>query len=164
MSVVMIRFSLCVPSGKAEEDMTACRWCPPSISAPLPLSVPSFSVSSTPCNLPPRPLPTAWPLLLSLALAAEAARLAVAGQTEPSQVFLWGLVPFNQLLRREFSQQTPAWNQRHSDVVVYAAAHFRGGSLLTVIDHFFSLVVCCWLFPVWQWMLIKDWWHHAVVN
>ncbi len=29
----------------------------------------------------------------------------VAGKTEPSQVFERGLVPFNQLLRRDFSQQ-----------------------------------------------------------
>lgn len=39
-----------------------------------------FSCVLTPDNLPS--------LLLSLAPAAEAARLAVAGQTEPSQVFL----------------------------------------------------------------------------
>lgn len=53
--------------------------------------------------------PSMWPtvvlfLSLALPLAAKATRLAVAGQTEPSQVFQRGLVPFNQLLRRESCQ------------------------------------------------------------
>lgn len=34
-------------------------------------------------------------------------------------------------------------------------AYFGGGSLLTVIDDLFSLLVWCCLFPVWQWMFEK---------
>lgn len=41
-----------------------------------------------------------------MSILSEATHLAVAGQMEPSQVFLRGLVPFNQLLRREYSQHT----------------------------------------------------------
>lgn len=102
-----------------------------------------FSFILTPDNPPSRP-----PHHPSLDRAAEAARLAVAGQTEPSQVFLWGLVPFNQLLRRH----TAAWKQRHSGVVVC--------DLLTVAVFCF-IFISVLLFPVQHCMVIKDWWHHA---
>lgn len=42
---------------------------------------------------------------LSWKLVCPQKHVLVAGKTEPSQVFERGLVPFNQLLRREFSQQ-----------------------------------------------------------
>lgn len=144
VSAVTISFSLCVPPGKTEEDVTASPLADDGhLLFPLcHLSHFLLFLSSTPVTFPPTPSSLHDPLLLSLAVTAEATRLAVAGQTEPSQVFLWGLVPFNQLLRREFSQQTPAWNRNHSGVVA-CAVFCRGGSLLTLIDLFFSLGVFC---------------------
>jgi len=43
--------------------------------------------------------------VLSWKLVRPQKHVLVAGKTEPSQVFERGLVPFNQLLRREFNQQ-----------------------------------------------------------
>lgn len=87
---------------------------------------------------------------------SEAARLAVAGQTEPSQVFLWGLVPFNQLLRRH----TAAWKQRNGSFVMCG--------LLTVTVFWFSFssvspvsaVSCITMYGNKRWMTPCTLYHH----
>ncbi len=172
MSVMMIFFSLCFPSGKSEENMTTWR-CPPSMSALSRLSFPSCSLSSTPVTFPLSPSSSSSSLYapscpLSLSLCRSA---SCSWSNTPCCGWSNGTKSGVSVRFGPLQPATASWiqsadtgeSQTHRDVVANAA-RCRGGRVFIVRDSFSSLVVCCWMFHVWLLMLIKDRWQYRVVN
>jgi len=130
----------------------------------LPSSFPSFSVfSSTPVTfplLPPHCMPRP---ALTRSASCSWSNTPCCGWSNGTKSGV--SVRFGPLQPATASWIQSAWNQRHSAVVVNAA-YFRGGSLLTVIDHSLqSLCVVCFLYGnECLKKTINDYWQHTMVN
>ena len=145
---------------------------PKEVQLLYPLSFPTFLMSSVPCNLrsllppsstssPSSTPPSSPPPPLSRSGSCSWSNTPCCGWSNGTKsgvsVRFGPLQPATASWIQSASRHRRG-NQRHSVLL-------RGGSLFRMIDRFYALSVSLLVvFPVWRWMLIKDWWQRAVVN